>query len=465
MSILFNLVYLAVVAGALPWLVWKSLQTGKYRQGFWIRLTGRVPVRQGDRPCIWLHAVSVGEVNLLAPLIDQLERDIQGCECVISSTTDTGLALACEKFAPRQVFRCPLDFSWAVGTTLRRIRPDVLVLAELELWPNLIRMAKSRGANIAIVNGRLSDRSYRGYRWIKSIVKRLLRHIDVVAVQNNQYGERFVNLGASSSSVHATGSLKIDGATTDRNNPVTKRLADLAHFSEDDIVLLAGSTQEPEEALALDAYQKVAAQYPQLRLVLVPRHPERFEAVATMLRRSGKRWQLRSELGQRKGHQANPRILLVDVIGELAAWWGTAQIAFVGGSMGSRGGQNMIEPAAFGAVVAFGPHTQNFRDVVAALLAARAAMVVHDGNELTQFVRRAIEDQDFAESYGRAAQQLVARQMGATARTVKLLAPLLGTSTQRHAHATSRVDAVGNTARKTTVRMPKTKVHSEKAEG
>jgi 3-deoxy-D-manno-octulosonic-acid transferase len=221
-----------------------------------------------------------------------------------------------------------------------------------------------------------------------------------------------------------TGSLKFDGARTDRDNPQTVALAERAGFEPDDIVLLAGSTQEPEERLALDAYWQLSAAHPRLRLVIVPRHPDRFDEVATILAASGIVWQRRRELDQAPADPA-ARILLVDRVGELAAWWGTARIAYVGGSMGSRQGQNMIEPAAYGAAVSFGPKTKNFRDVVAALLDANAAVVVHDGDELVAFVRRCLEQPDFADQLGANAQRVVTSQLGAAARTADLVEALI----------------------------------------
>ncbi len=189
-------------------------------------------------------------------------------------------------------------------------------------------------------------------------------------------------------------------------------------------MLLAGSTQDPEERLAIETYKQLAPAFPRLRLVIVPRHPERFEEVAHVLSTSGLIWQRRSQWANRGG---NPqvRVLLVDRVGELAAWWGTATIAYVGGSMGQRQGQNMIEPAAYGAAVSFGPQTRNFRDVVAALLAADAAVVVHDGAELAAFARRCLEDPAFAAELGRRAARVVASQLGATRHTVDLLEALL----------------------------------------
>jgi 3-deoxy-D-manno-octulosonic-acid transferase len=327
---------------------------------------------------------------------------------------------------------------------MRRIRPDVLVLAELELWPNLIATAKRRGARVAVINGRLSEHSFHGYRRIRPLVIRLMRQIDLVAAQDETYAGRFRGLGTSAAAVHVTGSMKFDGAQTDRDNPHTQQLRQLAGFGEDDVVLLAGSTQEGEEVAVLDVFRQLSPAWPKLRLVLVPRHADRFDAVARLLDTSGLPWQRRSELpelsvatggspvpsqehGQnaRGTHCAEKRILLVDAIGELGAWWGTAGIAFVGGSLGNRGGQNMIEPAAYGAAVSFGPNTRNFRDIVDAMRRQRAAVVVDNAELLYRFVRRCLEEPDYAATLGDNARALVLAQLGATAETFRLLAALI----------------------------------------
>lgn len=424
MSYLLNLVYLLLIVVASPWLVYSAIRKGKYRAGFAQKFFGRAPLRTGDRPCIWLHAVSVGEVNLLATLLAELDRRRPDLECVISTTTVTGYALAKQKYASRTVFYAPLDFTWAVNAAMRRIRPDALVLAELELWPNLIAAAQAHGAKVAIVNGRLSAKSFRGYRKIAWLVSRILANVDLIAAQNEEYAERF---SAFTQNVHITGSLKFDGANTDRNNAKTRDLAKLVGIAPSDVVFLAGSTQEPEEQLAIDAFRELSPAHPELRLILVPRHKERFDAVAETLVRSELSWVRRSEVGT--GCQpvltSQPRILLVDTIGELGAWWGTAHIAFVGGSMGSRGGQNMVEPAAYGAAVSFGPNTWNFRDIVQQLLAADAAHVVADGDALSQFVRRCLEESQFRDALGAKGQRLVQSQLGATRKTVDLLDELL----------------------------------------
>lgn len=424
MRYLFNLLYAALLVAALPWLMFTAVRTGKYRAGWAAKLLGLVPIRRSAAPCAWIHAVSLGEVSLIAPLVAEICRRHPDWDVAISATTLTGYELARSRYADHLVFYCPLDFSWAVHRAMKRIRPTILILAELELWPNLIAAARSAGAEVAVVNGRLSDRSFRGYGRFRPLVRWLLSQIDVIAAQNAQYADRFLALGARHETVHVTGSLKFDGATTDRDNPRTTALKMLANLRASDVVFLAGSTQEPEEQLAIDAYRKLSPTHPDLRLVIVPRHPERFEDVARLLSASGLPWQRRTDL-DRQPADPRARILLVDRVGELAAWWGTAAIAYVGGSMGERQGQNMIEPAAYGAAVSFGPKTRNFKDVVAALLSANAAVVVHDGPELTAFVRRCLDDPGFADDLGARSQRVVTSQLGATARTTDLLDALL----------------------------------------
>jgi 3-deoxy-D-manno-octulosonic-acid transferase len=449
-SWLLNLVYLAIIAIASPLIVWKAFRTGKYREGFQQKVLGLAPRRAGNATCVWIHAVSVGEVNLLGTLLRELRTAHADWQFVISTTSRTGYELAQKKYADLTVFYCPLDFSWAVRNAMRRIRPTMLVLAELELWPNLIAIAKQRGAKVAIANGRLSDHSFPGYRRIRPFVAHVLRQVDLIAAQNDETAERFRCLGAPADVVRVTGSLKYDGAQTDRSNPRTQSLRELAGIADDDIVFLAGSTQEPEEQIAIDIFRRLLPLHPRLRLVLVPRHPERFEAVAKALGASKLHWQRRtslqlkppaepgatgsSPLQTQSGDNANQPpalpevpapILLVDTVGELGAWWGATHIAFVGGSFGSRGGQNMLEPAAYGAAVSFGPNTRNFRDIVAALLAAGGAVVVNDANTLESFVERCLENPEFAAELGTRAQALVQSNLGATARTITLLEQLL----------------------------------------
>ncbi|MEK6235260.1 MAG: 3-deoxy-D-manno-octulosonic acid transferase [Planctomycetales bacterium] len=434
MPYLLNAFYLCLLAVVSPWLIHQSLRCGKYRDGWREKLWGMAPVRDAGRPRAWFHAVSVGEVNALAPLLDEFSKRRPDWECVISTTTQTGFAQAKRAYPDRVVFYCPLDFSWAVRAAMARIKPNLLVLMELELWPNLIRAAKDSGASVAIVNGRLSDGSFRGYRRFRSLLASTVARVDVVAAQTRQYAERFQFLGAEP--VRVVGSLKFDGAQTDRDNPGTTRLRDMAGMQARDVVMLAGSTQAPEESLALETFLQLRDDHPELRLVIVPRHPERFEEVAGMLDRAQVAWRRRSQLPTAlRAPEQEPRVLLVDAMGELAMWWGAATIAYVGGSMGDRQGQNMIEPAAYGAAVSFGPKTANFRDVVSSLLQAGAAEVVRDQDELIAFARRCLKDPSHAARLGAAARRLATEGQGAAARTMDLLDELSGTLPVRRRRA------------------------------
>lgn len=464
-----DVVYLVGLGILSPVWMWRLLRhRHKYREGWREKLFGEIPFRQGSNPCVWLHAVSVGEVNLLRPLIDELRCRYPHWEVFVSTTTQTGMQVARKKYPELTAFFCPMDFSWAVRRAMTRLRPELLVLTELEVWPQLIAEAKAHGARVAVVNGRLSDRSFRGYRLLAPLLRTTFRSLDAVGAQDTQTAERFRRLGTFQQNVVVTGSLKFDGAESDRNNPRTMFLRRLAGLEEDEVIFLAGSTQEGEEAMALEVFKRLFPKFPRLRLILVPRHPERFDGVAASLEKSGLPWIRRSRLcppaapqtpnggdsgcpcgtlaespqtaASRSQFCVAPRpVILVDTVGELSAWWGTADIAFVGGSFGHRGGQNMLEPAAYGAAVSFGPNTWNFRDIVRLLLQAEAAVVVRSLRDLEAFVRRCLEDSLFARQLGERAKRLVMSHRGATKRTLQMLAPYLegGASPQHRLRQTA----------------------------
>ncbi len=427
---LFNGLYGLLLLVTSPWLVYTSWKTGKYRRGWLAKVFGVVPLRVGDSPSVWLHAVSVGEVNLLGGVIAELKRRRPELAFVVTTTTQTGFALATQKFSEHHVSYCPLDFSWAVGRAMTRFRPDLLVLVELELWPNLISAARRRSVPVVVINGRLSEASFGGYRRIRPIVARVLQQLTTVAAQNATYAERFVALGMPRERVIVTGSVKFDNAQTDRDNRQTAALRRLVALQPSESVFLAGSTQDPEEAIAVETFMKLRGRFPNLRLIVVPRHPERFENVHKILSATACRYVRRSEISSplREGHW---EVLLVDTVGELGAWWGTADIALVGGSLGDRGGQNMIEPAAYGAAVCFGPNTRNFRDVVAMLTAHDAARIVADGEELTKFVEACLSGSNDVRDLGRRAQDFVATQRGAVQRSVDILETILSCRSAR----------------------------------
>lgn len=428
MPLVLNLVYLIVLLACTPILLFRAFRSGKYREGWAEKVLGRAPLRIGDGPCLWFHAVSVGEVLLLKPVVEELARRRPGWEVVVSTTTNSGLAVARRTFPDLVTFYAPLDFSWATRQAVARVRPTVLALVELELWPNLVWAAKQSGARVAIINGRLSHRSHRGYRRLRGPLGPTLLRLDAVAVQSDEYAARFVDLGIPRQRVRVTGSIKYDGLETDRNNPKTLALRRELCLSAADLVFVAGSTMEGEEAAALAAYRAARLRHPRLRLILVPRHPERFDRVAAWLHQQGEPVLRRSQSYIPRSRIDPPPVILIDTVGELAAIWGLADVAFVGGSLlPGRGGQNMMEPAAFGASVLFGPYTANFRETVEQLLARGGARQVAGAAELGSALIADLDDPEAAAGRGAAGRAYVLAQNGASTRTLAELDRLVET--------------------------------------
>jgi 3-deoxy-D-manno-octulosonic-acid transferase len=426
MRFVLDLIYLLILLSLSPWLAYKAVTSGKYRRGLRTKLFGLAPCRDAQGACAWFHGVSVGEIHLLRQVVAAFRRRHPDWQCVISTTTDTGYDEACKCFAGMPMFFWPLDFSWAVRRALRRLRPSLVVLAEADLWPNFLMAAKQAGIGVAVINGRMSPRSFRRYRRLGPLRRYLLDPVDLFAVQTEEYAENLRAMGVNPSRIQVTGSVKYDGVTIDRGNPRTETLRRLFDVTEGEIVWIAGSTQSPEEEICLAIFQHLQADHPNLRLFLVPRQKDRFHDVADLLQRSGLSFVRRSNLKDSMALPATPSahrpIVLVDTIGELGALWGLADIAFVGGSLdGRRGGQNMIEPAAYGATVLFGPHVWNFRDTVQRLLEAGAAIQVLDSGGLEAAVRRLLHDPAERQRLGGAARELVRRQQGATERTIDCL--------------------------------------------
>lgn len=424
---LANLVYLAALLLVSPLIAYRSFRFGRYRRGLGQKLRGlsATEARQltGGKPCLWIHAVSVGEVNLLPRFVHSLQRQYPGHQVVISASTDTGYDLAVKRFGEARVFFCPLDFSWAVGRSLRHLNPEKLILAELELWPNLIRLARRRGTEVIVINARLSDRSCRRYQRFGWLTRRIFANLDCVCCQDSHALENFAACGTPRQRMTITGSLKFDDAPNSRETVEVETCADWAGIAAWHRVWVVGSTQMGEEQMALQIYKALHQQYPELRLILVPRHKERFAETAGLVQRHGFRVRRRStDPASTLEPWENDTVILVDTIGELRHWWGVAQIATVGGSFGSRGGQNMLEPAGYGAAVSFGPDTRNFQQIAQRLIDHGGAVRVHEQSELRRFVERCLNDPPAADAVGRAAREVVEQHRGANQRTIFAIA-------------------------------------------
>lgn len=426
-----NLAYAGLLLAASPLVLWRALRHGRYRRGWRERLLGDLPPRAtSGAPHIWLHAVSVGEVILLQPLVRRLASARPEARLLVTTSTDAGYDVAREKLPGCDVHWCPLDFTWAVRRALRRVRPELLVLVELELWPNLIRAARSAGVPVALVNARMSLRSYRGYSRIRRWMAPLLQSMELIAAQTDEYAERLIALGAEPARTIVTGSMKFDGVQTDRAAPAVQTLRRLLGLQEGEPVFMAGSTQAPEEVAALDAWQAARAQFPNLRLVLVPRHRERFDEVAQLVRSRNLPLLRRSETTAVECAAAADAgvspVILLDTMGELATAWGVADIAYVGGSLTpGRGGQNLLEPAAYGAAVVCGRHTENFRAIVELLRSASALIEVDSGADLTRTLRRLLSETATRTSLGPRARAAVLSHQGAADRTLAALLAIL----------------------------------------
>ena len=421
----YNLALLAVLVAGAPWWLWRMATTQKYREGLLERL-GRVRFLkgQGDRPLIWVHAVSVGEVLAVSRLVGELDAAFPGHQLVISTTTRTGHTLARERFGANRVFYCPLDLPWAVRAYLNALKPRLLILAETEFWPNLLSGCFSRGIPVAVVNARISDRSWPRYRRLRWLWKPFLGRLSRVLAQSETDAERLKAIGCLPERVSVAGNLKFDVRAAGEAD-ATLQLKTLA---TDLRLVVAGSTLEGEEAALLEVWPRLFEADPQLAMVVAPRHPERFGAVAGLLEQSGLSWVKRSNWKSKAAGALQPlkpgEIVLLDTIGELASVYSLASLAFVGGSLIPAGGHNPLEPAQFGVPIAMGPHYANFRAITEDLLAHEALCIVEKAT-LAKVLVDMLCDRAEATAMGSRAKQVFEQQAGATARCVTAIQALL----------------------------------------
>lgn len=423
----YNVALAAALALGAPWWLWKMVATRKYRAGLGERL-GRVPARlrnAGPSPAIWLHAVSVGEVLAVSRLVAELDRAFPGHRLLVSTTTRTGQELARQRFGAERVFYCPLDLPWAVRAYLRALRPRMLILAETEFWPNLLSGCFRLEIPVAVVNARVSDRSWPRYRRLRGLWRPLLRRLACVLAQSETDAGRLRALGCAPNRVRVAGNLKFDVRAT-AEAEATRLLRARAEGLR---LVVAGSTLDGEEAALLAAWPQLLAADPRLALVLAPRHPERFPAVAALLQRSGRDWIRRSAWRPSAEMLPAGAIVLLDTIGELASVYSLAAVAFVGGSLVPAGGHNPLEPAQFAVPIAMGPYYENFRAITEDLRAHHGLRIAGSG-ELAATLVELLGDRAAAQAMGARAHEVFERQAGATARSLAALGAVLAPPAQ-----------------------------------
>jgi 3-deoxy-D-manno-octulosonic-acid transferase len=419
------LIYSALLAVSLmvslPFWLLQGWRHGKYRAGLGERL-GMIPSRlvASSGATIWIHAVSVGEVLAISGLAEELKKRSPQRRIVVSTTTDTGQRLARSRFGEENVFYFPLDFAFAVRPYLRFLRPKLMVIAETEFWPNFLRLGHDCGASIAVVNARISDRSWPGYRRFRPLLTRVLQNVDLFLAQTDEDASRLQDIGAPAARVQVSGNLKFDVPVPSAPAIVASLRAAFQKANAGPVIV-CGSTVDDEEALLLSAFANVLASHPRAVMILAPRHPERFSEVGQLLEKLGIHFWRRSLW---TGDPIVGGVLLLDTIGELSALYALADIAFVGGSLVPRGGHNIIEPAQHGVPIVVGNHTENFRDMIG-LFQSKEALRIVGPAELPLVLMELISNPAERQALGRRAAEVLQSQMGATKRTADALEQLL----------------------------------------
>ena len=426
MYFLYSLLLACVAVLSLPWWGVQLLRLKKYRAGFKERV-GLVPGRLKRDPnmgCVWVHAVSVGEVLAVSQLVTELRQALPRHQIFISTTTLTGQQLARQRFGEENVFYLPLDFGFALRPYIRFLRPALLVLAETEFWPNLLHLVHTHQAKVAIVNARVSDRSFPRYRRFRAFFSRVLSNVDLFLAQTTGDAERLTGIGARVEAVHVSGNLKFD-IRLSPGSGLVQQLRD--SINTETPLIVCGSTTAGEEELVLAAYQQVLNRFPTAVMVLAVRHPERFGKVAALVESSGLKMARRSTwsgAALSTPSKLSGCVFLLDTVGELASVYELAQVAFVGGSLAPLGGHNILEPAQHGVAILTGPHTFNFREIVRVFAEGGGLQTVTAGNLGEQFIYF-LENSAEREALGQRAKELFRENTGATARTMAGLQQLM----------------------------------------
>jgi len=427
MQIVMNLIYCIALVLYSPKIIYRRLFENRYREG-WRQRRGFIDRRCPDKPCIWIHAVSVGEVNAARTLIDELRRQMPNYEVVLSSTTDTGLARAKSQYEKDlSVFYFPLDFSWTMRRAFDRLRPALILLMELEVWPNMAAIAAKRGIPVVVVNGRLSDKSFPRYKKIRWLVQRMFGKVAFVLAQTEEYARRFIELGCQPHKVIVTSSLKYDTAQTEGPVCGADRLAQQIRLDKEPL-WVAGGTGPGEEKIALNVFAKLRqdSRLAGLRLAIIPRKPERFDEVAALIEQAGMDYVRYSVLkGQNAEAAGKPAVILGDTMGDLKKFYALATVVFVGRSLVPMGGSDMMEPAALGKCTIFGPHTFNFKQTVEVLLEGGGAVEAADEKVLYEKTLQCLTDPAYASGIAAKGQAVIRQNQGATKKTLETINRLL----------------------------------------
>jgi 3-deoxy-D-manno-octulosonic-acid transferase len=398
----------------------RRFSTGGCFRDAWDQRRGFID-RKTAKPCIWIHAVSVGEVNAARTLIEQLARQMPEYEVVISSTTDTGYARAKTLYGnDHSVFYFPFDFSWMMKRAFRRLNPVMILLMELEVWPNMASIAKEKGVPVVVVNGRLSDKSFPKYQKIRPITKAMFRKVSLVLSQTDEYAERFIDLGCAKDKVIVTSSLKYDTAQTDGAVEGADRLSEQIHLLKEPL-WVAGGTGPGEEKMILNVFAKLKQQdgLEDLRLAIVPRKPERFDEAATLIDEAGFGFVRYSALKENDTiTTGKPTVILGDTMGDLKKFYALAAVVFVGRSLVPMGGSDMMEPTALGKCTLFGLHSFNFKQTVEVLLKGHGALEASDEADLFDKILQTLINPDFANRVAQNGQTVIRQNQGATQKTL-----------------------------------------------
>ncbi len=425
LQLLYDLVYVALLTVGFPVVLFMLVASPRWRAGLRQRL-GDIPPREGTEPCVWIHGVSVGEVLAAESLIRAFEAEHPDWAIWISTTTRTGQEAARNAFPQHELFYYPLDLSWTTSRVLDRIRPNVVILMELEIWPNFLLSTWARDIPVMLANGRISGKSYRDYRILQRIIPEPLDRIRIYCVQTEEYARRFRELGVPEDRIFVTGTMKFDTIPVQPDPDATERLRDVFRIEPGDRVLIGGSTHPGEDEVLVRLFGDLRRKHPAARLILVPRHPERLPAAEECIRSAGYGVERKTALDDDLTREiSRDSIILVDTMGELARIYGVADVVFVGGSLIPHGGQNMLEPAGLGKPVLFGPHIRNFREPVDVLLAGRGAVMVADEVEFETELVRLFENAEAASEMGRRAREAVLSQRGATRRMLSVFREIL----------------------------------------